>query len=86
MGAQVHCVCVTTFITVWGGGLALRGPDGSMMAACDGMIEERRQVFTSFGLGVLSFLAAATALSWIVMPPIFGGTMHACSVASFPNV
>lgn len=44
MAAQIHCVCVTTFITVWGGGLALRGPDGSMMDACDGMIEERRQV------------------------------------------
>jgi hypothetical protein len=50
MAAQIHCVCVTTFITVWGGGLALRGPDGSMMLACDGMIAERRQVFTSFGM------------------------------------
>ena len=30
MAAQIHCVCNTTFITVWGGGLALRGPDGSV--------------------------------------------------------
>ena len=29
---------------VWGGGLALRGPDGSMVNVCDGMVAERKQV------------------------------------------
>ena len=71
MAAQIHCVCNTTFITVWGAGLALRGPDGSMVEACDGMVAERRQVFISFGIGLIAFLFSAIAVSWILMPPLF---------------
>lgn len=80
MAAQIHCVCNTTFITVWGAGLALRGPDGSMMAACDGMVAERKQVFMSFGIGLVAFLCSAIALSWIIMPPVFAfmGTCVLC--------
>jgi hypothetical protein len=66
--ASLHCVCNTTFVTVWGPGLALRGPDGSIDKAIDGMIEERVQIFTSFGLGLLSFQMAAMIAGWMVMP------------------
>ena len=67
-------------LAVWGPGLALRGPDGSMVVffrlqlqgptsfsdyvcwlfvkvdAINGMIEERKLVFLSFGMAVMSFL------------------------------
>ena len=53
MAAQIHCVCNTTFITVWGAGLALRGPDGSMVEACDGM-GEHDHLHASFLAGLRS--------------------------------
>jgi hypothetical protein len=68
MASSMHCVCNTTFITVWGPGLALRGPDGSIDRAIDGMVEERVQVFTSFGLALLSFQLAAMMAGWMTMP------------------
>jgi len=68
MASSMHCVCNTTFITVWGPGLALRGPDGSIDRAIDGMVEERGQVFTSFGLALLSFQLAAMTAAWMNMP------------------
>jgi len=65
--SALHCVCNTTFISVWGPGLALRGPDNSMNVAIEGMIEERRQVFFAFAMAVLSFLSAAIFMAILVM-------------------
>lgn len=65
--SALFCVCNTTFVSVWGPGLALRGPDGSMDLAVTGMIDERRQVFTAFAMAVLCFLGAAIAMAWLVM-------------------
>eukprot|EP00658_Telonema_sp_P-2_P038741 TRINITY_DN27736_c0_g1_i1.p1 TRINITY_DN27736_c0_g1~~TRINITY_DN27736_c0_g1_i1.p1 ORF type:complete len:191 (-),score=44.92 TRINITY_DN27736_c0_g1_i1:214-786(-) len=69
LACELHCVCSTTFICVWGPGLALRGPDGSINRAVDGMMEERDQVFFSFGAGIISFILAAIAACWILMDP-----------------
>eukprot|EP00656_Telonema_subtile_P011998 TRINITY_DN16015_c0_g1_i1.p1 TRINITY_DN16015_c0_g1~~TRINITY_DN16015_c0_g1_i1.p1 ORF type:complete len:191 (-),score=45.16 TRINITY_DN16015_c0_g1_i1:214-786(-) len=69
LACELHCVCTTTFICVWGPGLALRGPDGSIHRAVDGMMEERYQVFFSFGAGIISFILAAIAACWILMDP-----------------
>jgi hypothetical protein len=51
-----------------------------MVEACDGMVAERRQVFMSFGIGLIAFLCSAIALSWIIMPPVFAfmGTCVLC--------
>jgi len=57
--SELHCVAMTTMIAVCGTGLALRGPDGSIQKAVDGMYEERRQVFQSFAVGLFSILGAA---------------------------
>ena len=65
--SALHCVCNTTFVSVWGPGLALRGPEGSMAVAIESMIDERRHVFTSFGIAVMSFLMAAISMAWLVM-------------------
>jgi len=42
----------TTALSVLGAGMALRGPDGSMMTATDGLYEERKTVFVIFGVGL----------------------------------
>ena len=39
------------------------------MALCS--VAERRQVFISFGIGLIAFLFSAIAVSWILMPPLF---------------
>ena len=45
LAANILCVANTTFLSVWGTGLAMRGPDGSMARAVDGMYQLRRNVF-----------------------------------------
>lgn len=69
LGANLTCVSSTTALSVCGTGLALRGPDGAMIRAVDGMYEERRQVFITFGCGLYMMLAAGMLASWIIMMP-----------------
>lgn len=67
LAANILCVANTTFLSVWGTGLAMRGPDGSMARAVDGMYNLRRNVFSLFGLGMVSLLFTAIFGSWILM-------------------
>ena len=62
-------VAMVTFVTVWGGGKALRGQDGSMDTAVDGMNNERAFIFTSFGVGVLATLGCLFSAAWVLMEP-----------------
>jgi len=50
--SNMMVVAHTTALSVLGAGMALRGPDGSMMTATDGLYEERRSVFSVFALGL----------------------------------
>ena len=67
LSANILCVANTTFLSVWGTGLAMRGPDGSMARAVDGMYQLRRNVFSLFGLGMMALLVTAIFGSWILM-------------------
>ena len=67
LAANILCVANTTFLSVWGTGLAMRGPDGSMARAVDGMYQLRRNVFALFGLGMMALLVTAIFGSWILM-------------------
>eukprot|EP00441_Pelagodinium_beii_P009580 CAMPEP_0197692014 /NCGR_PEP_ID=MMETSP1338-20131121/110515_1 /TAXON_ID=43686 ORGANISM="Pelagodinium beii, Strain RCC1491" /NCGR_SAMPLE_ID=MMETSP1338 /ASSEMBLY_ACC=CAM_ASM_000754 /LENGTH=142 /DNA_ID=CAMNT_0043274629 /DNA_START=59 /DNA_END=487 /DNA_ORIENTATION=- len=58
---------MTTCITVMGTGLALRGPDGSMVRAVEGMYKQRAIVFRSFGAGICSCCCAVAVIAWIKM-------------------
>jgi hypothetical protein len=60
-------VSQTTVLSVLGAGLALRGPDGSMMTATDGLYEERTSVFAVFGIGLASTLGAAVLAVWLIL-------------------
>mmetsp|Transcript_22357 Transcript_22357/g.48928 ORF Transcript_22357/g.48928 Transcript_22357/m.48928 type:complete len:232 (-) Transcript_22357:62-757(-) len=68
--ANLRCVSMTTCITVMGTGLALRGPDGSMVKAVEGMYNARYTVFLTFGVGITSSLITACFICWLIMEPI----------------
>lgn len=65
--ANLMCTASTTFVSVWGSGKALRGKDGSMDAAVDGMHAERAFIFTCFGVGLIATLLALMSAAWILM-------------------
>ena len=65
--ANVFTVSVITFVSVWGSGKALRGKDGSMDQAVDGMHAERAFIFTCFGVGLITTLLALMSAAWILM-------------------
>ena len=65
--ANLLCTATTTFVSVWGSGKALRGKDGSMDKAVDGMHAERAFIFACFGVGLITTLLALMAAAWILM-------------------
>ena len=65
--ANLLCTACTTFVSVWGSGKALRGKDGSMDQAVDGMHDERTFIFSCFGVGLISTLLALMSAAWILM-------------------
>eukprot|EP00937_MAST-01D_sp_MAST-1D-sp2_P007504 g7504.t1 len=67
--ANLMCVTLATMVSVWGSGMALRGKDGSMGAAVDGMIEERNAIFGAFGFGLVANLLSVLSAAWLLMSP-----------------
>lgn len=65
--ANMIVVSQTTTLSVLGAGLALRGPDGSMMTATDGLYEERSSVFRAFGFGLACTVGSLVILVWIIL-------------------
>ena len=59
MGFEMICLVNTSFCVMFGPGLALRGPDGSMHAAVDGLMLEYRRAALFFGAGCAERLPAA---------------------------
>jgi hypothetical protein len=57
----------TTALSVLGAGLALRGPDGSMVTATDGLYEERKTVFFTFGIGLVCTLGSVIFCIWLIL-------------------
>jgi hypothetical protein len=53
MGCNFVCICNCFSVTLLGPGLALRGPDGSMRKAVDGMQEERVAALWYFVAGLV---------------------------------
>ena len=63
--ANILVVSQTTILSVLGASLALRGPDGSMMTATDGLYQERGMVFRAFGLGLVLTIASVVSVVWL---------------------
>ena len=75
MGWSVSCVvalCLEIMalvkamqLSIMGPGLALRGPDGSMHNAVQGMTTHYRFTLTCFSLGLICFMLSALLYSWM---------------------
>ena len=57
----------TTALSVLGAGLALRGPDGSMMTATDGLYDERKVVFRAFCIGLAATVGSVVLCVWLIL-------------------
>ena len=67
--ANITCVSLSTITNIWGSGKALRGKDGSMDEAVDGMSKERNQIFIAFAVGLTGNLACVLSTCFIIMEP-----------------
>lgn len=65
--ANIACVSLATITSIWGSGKALRGLDGSMDEAVDGMSRERVLIFRTFALGLFGNLCSVLATCIILM-------------------
>ena len=64
---------------MFGQGLALRGPSGSMIKAVDGMCQEQKQVLTAF-TATIFFLGVSTIATYYVVMTLLGA--HICSAVT----
>ena len=67
ISANITCVSLSTITTMWGSGKALRGKDGSMDEAVDGISQERGLIFNSFAIGLGGNLCTVLAACFILM-------------------
>ena len=75
--ANITCVSLCTITTIWGSGKALRGVDGSMDEAVEGISEERSLIFKSFAAGLLFNLCTVMTTCYVIMdsPMCYFGMM-----------
>ena len=67
VNSSVHCMVTSVFAYVYGYGLALRGPRGSVVRAIDGFVAERDHIFQSFIAMVITFMLSCLLSFWIIM-------------------
>jgi len=65
--ANMIVVSHTTALSVLGAGCALRGPDGSMVTATDGLYEERKSVFAAFAVGLACTVGSVVVCVWLIL-------------------
>lgn len=65
--SNIMVVANTTTLSLSSTGLALRGPDGSMMTATDGLYEERDAIFKAFYLGLASTVMSVIVCVWLFL-------------------
>ena len=67
-----HLMLCTIFITVYGQGMAIRGPRGSMVRTIDGMVEEQHHVTFAFVLLIFVFVVLQqVGMFFVVMDVAF---------------
>lgn len=65
--SNITCVSLSTITTIWGSGKALRGMDGSMDEAVEGISQERNLIFKAFAVGLAGNLCTVCSACFIVM-------------------
>ena len=79
--ANIFVVGQTTVLSVLGASLALRGPDGSMMTATDGLYHERGSVFQAFGYGLILTMGSVVMCVWLHLH--WEASILCCAIAVF---
>mmetsp|Transcript_20159 Transcript_20159/g.43443 ORF Transcript_20159/g.43443 Transcript_20159/m.43443 type:complete len:266 (-) Transcript_20159:1116-1913(-) len=79
--ANILVVAQTTILSVLGASLALRGPDGSMMTATDGLYLERAMVFRNFGYGLVLTIGSVLMVVWLHLH--WEASIVCCALAVF---
>lgn len=67
--SNILVVAQTTLLSLLGSSLALRGPDGSVVTATDGLYEERKRVFQAFGVGLACTVCSVVLVVWLMLTP-----------------
>lgn len=67
VSSAIHCLVCTIFLEVFGQGLALRGPLGSMVRAVEGMIVEQKAIVLGFIFTIFMFGLQCIGMYWIMM-------------------
>lgn len=67
-----HVLLTTLFTSVYGQGLALRGPLGSMVHTIDGMVYEQHQIVFAFIVTIFFFVLQEAGMFMIVMDELYG--------------
>lgn len=65
--SNITCVSLSTITTIWGSGKALRGTDGSMDEAVEGINNERNIIFNAFALGLAGNLCTIFCACFMIM-------------------
>jgi hypothetical protein len=65
--ANITCVSLSTITVIWGNSKALRGKDGSMDEAVDGINAERALIFNTFAIGLAGNLTTVLFACIILM-------------------
>jgi hypothetical protein len=67
MATGMHALVCSVFLQVFGQGLALRGPVGSMVRAVEGMVAEQEHIFYAFVWTIFFFGLQAIGMYWLMM-------------------
>lgn len=65
--SNIACVSLSTITNIWGSGKALRGKDGSMDEAVEGINSERELIFRTFAFGLGGNLCTVLCACFITM-------------------
>lgn len=65
IGFNMLTLCVSIWSQIFGPGLALRGPEGSMSRAVEGMYIERKWALRFYGSGLIFMVMAGCVLGWL---------------------
>jgi len=86
---EIIAVLNTTLLAIVGPGLALRGPDGSMHPAVDGMMAEYKHALSCFKLGLVCFHLSAGLFGWLMFgcapPPAAPAAPPAAAARAAPH-
>ena len=80
LACSVHCILNSTFVAVWGPGLALRGPTGSVSRAYHSMVSERKHIMIAYVLS-LFFFVVQTVMGFFILDAKPGWSMSAILAA-----